>query len=120
MIAAPPEVSIDPGLEDLTRSGLTPAQAYQAQFYASTPMNRNSVSSQSSSHSHSHSGQLHEYERPPVARPQGPRDPPVPRLGLQGVDGRFDVEFSGDSSPPSNPSTEEGDTGRSSEFRPNV
>ncbi|GJJ10951.1 hypothetical protein Clacol_005180 [Clathrus columnatus] len=37
IIAPLPEVPVDPGLEHLTRQGLTPAQAYQAQIYQNAP-----------------------------------------------------------------------------------
>ncbi|PBK72403.1 CNH-domain-containing protein [Armillaria solidipes] len=65
-----PEEPPDPNLDALTRSGLTPAQAYQAQVYLNGPQR---------------------YQPPPM--PQS-RTPDPPRLGIPVDNSRLNVDFS--------------------------
>ncbi|KAK0488995.1 hypothetical protein IW261DRAFT_1557493 [Armillaria novae-zelandiae] len=65
-----PEEPPDPNLDVLTRSGLTPAQAYQAQVYLNGPQR---------------------YQPPPM--PQS-RTPDPPRLGIPVDSSRLNVDFS--------------------------
>ena len=68
---SPQETVENPSLEALVRSGMTPAQAYQAQVYQQSP-----------------TGQLRERRSM-----YGPRDPHVPRLDLEPPDTRLDLDF---------------------------
>ncbi|CDO69776.1 hypothetical protein BN946_scf184766.g21 [Trametes cinnabarina] len=107
IIAPLPEEPPDPGLEELTAKGLTPAQAYQVQVYRNNPTGNQPPNSLPSS--------------PPA--PRGPRplstptqqttSPELPRIGvnIDTDDGRLGIDFSGGNgdsgSPPSEPGTEE-------------
>lgn len=82
MIAPPPEEPPDLSLEALTRAGLTPAQAYQAQVYANGPKG----------------GQ----QQSPTRHPQ------MPVLGvIETDDGRLGIEFVTEAGTPSDMGTEE-------------
>ncbi|KAH8093213.1 CNH-domain-containing protein [Cristinia sonorae] len=80
-----PEEPPDPGLEALQRSGLTPAQALQVQFYNSQP------NGQSSTQGHSTTHQQNNHERRSL-----PAGGDLPRLGLNidTTNGRLDIDFS--------------------------
>ncbi|PCH36385.1 CNH-domain-containing protein [Wolfiporia cocos MD-104 SS10] len=81
VIAPQPEQPLDPSLEALTRAGLTPAQAYQAQVYMNSPM---------------------------AHYPPQPPPPDLPRLGvsLETDDGRLGLDFGANNGTPSEASTE--------------
>ena len=80
VIAPTPEEPVDPSLEALTKQGLTPAQAYQAQIYMKTPM-----------------GQSHsKLESRPEDRRSAPNGLPQIPLDLLPDDGKLDIDFLGD------------------------
>ncbi|KAI0773286.1 CNH domain-containing protein [Trametes elegans] len=128
VIAPLPEEPPDAGLEELTRAGLTPAQAYQAQVYMNSPMGHQASRPPPAVSAH--------YPTPgsPTAAPShGPRGPRplstqstqsnqslpagLPRIGvnIETDDGKLGLDFSsngdgnggGGSTPPSEPGTEE-------------
>lgn len=88
IISPQPDEPPDPGLEALTRTGLTPAQAYQAQVYLNSP----SGPQVDSNRLPPHAGPSYQYQN------GGPsRIPDPPRLSVPiEEDGRFDVDFGGD------------------------
>ena len=88
VIAPPPEEPPDASLEALTRAGLTPAQAYQAQVYANGPMG----------------GQ----QQPPSRQLQpAPHDVPVLGVNIETDDGRLGIDFVTEAATPSDLGTEE-------------
>ncbi|KAI0042292.1 CNH-domain-containing protein [Auriscalpium vulgare] len=94
IIAAPPDLSPDTSLESFTRDGLTPAQAYQAQVYLSSPMGQQNVQP----------GRPHEYDNGPPRYQNGASGHPsngVPRLGvnIDADNGRLGIDFAEGSSP---------------------
>ena len=89
VIAPYPQEPPDPSLEALTRSGMTPAQAYQAQVYSNRPPHAPAVQSQLS-HRPSSSSPENKF---PISSP----DPKIPQLDFQPTGGRLDIEF-GDNS----------------------
>ncbi|OJT06723.1 Rho1 guanine nucleotide exchange factor 1 [Trametes pubescens] len=120
VIAPLPEEPPDAALEELTRAGLTPAQAYQAQVYMNSPLGQQASRTQ---------GNL-TLDRPvpaspTTAQPNGPRGPrplstqtsqsvppDLPRIGLNidAGNGDLGIDFSGNgdgSTPPSDPGTED-------------
>ncbi|CAL1714128.1 unnamed protein product [Somion occarium] len=83
-----PEEPPDPGLEALQRTGLTPAQAYQAQIYMNNPMHQQASSSQ----------YVPTLNSTPERRslPVQSSDPTLPRLGVNiDTDGKLDIDFDG-------------------------
>ncbi|GBE89631.1 Rho1 guanine nucleotide exchange factor 1 [Sparassis crispa] len=102
VIAPQPEEPADAGLEALVQSGLTPAQAYQAQVYLTSPM-----------------GQQNNRQRPnntaTDSRAQLPLQPShspaasLPKLGvnIETDDGRLGIDFGGESSTPSDQGAED-------------
>ncbi|KAF7795014.1 hypothetical protein EIP86_006158 [Pleurotus ostreatoroseus] len=96
IIAPLPEEPPDPSLEALTRQGLTPAQAYQAQVY----MNRPAMGHSAPDMQHPH----HHQPQPPRVsnaseRHSAPSD--LPRLGvsIESDDGRLGIDFLGNGTP---------------------
>ncbi|KAH9951057.1 CNH-domain-containing protein [Amylocystis lapponica] len=101
VIAPQPEEPPDAGLEALTRAGLTPAQAYQAQVYLSSPMGPRARTHKASS------GDFRSL--PPSAPLSVSSSADLPRLGmnLDADDGRLGLDFTAGSSTPSDPGTGE-------------
>lgn len=96
VIAPLPEEPSDPSLEALTRAGLTPAQAYQAQVY----MNRPALD-----HSTPEGQRSHQYPQPPRVpnaseRHSAPSDlPHLVGVSLESDDGRLGIDFMGNPTP---------------------
>ncbi len=88
IIAPAPEEPPDPSLEALTRAGLTPAQAYQAQVYMNRPMGQST--SQSSPQ---------QFPRPSVDRQPPPNNLPQLGLNIDTDDGKLGIDFLGGGTP---------------------
>ncbi|KAI0954580.1 hypothetical protein AcW1_006427 [Taiwanofungus camphoratus] len=98
VIAPQPEEPLDASLEALTRAGLTPAQAYQAQVYMNSPM-----------------GQHNSWPRPnlpttstqPLAAEPAPGELPKLGVNIETDEGKLGIDFGVDSNTPSDQGTEE-------------
>lgn len=92
IISPLPEEPPDPGLEALTTTGLTPAQAYQAQVYLNSPAGPQGDRSQ-------YPPPADRNSHPQVQQNGGPsRAPDAPIIGLafDQDDGRLGLDFGGD------------------------
>ncbi|KAI0664258.1 CNH domain-containing protein [Cubamyces menziesii] len=124
VIAPLPEEPPDASLEELTRQGLTPAQAYQAQVYMNSPMGQQQATrTQSNLNPNPNQPSPASPPAPSINGPRGPRplstptshtvSAELPRIGvnIETDDGRLGLDFlsgNGESStPPSEPATEE-------------
>lgn len=88
VIAPQPEEPPDASLEALTRAGLTPAQAYQAQVYMNSP-----------------AGQRH-------SQPSQPANVPLLGINIDTDDGRLGIDFGGNAGPPSEQGAEDSSSDR--------
>ncbi|KII85858.1 hypothetical protein PLICRDRAFT_56335 [Plicaturopsis crispa FD-325 SS-3] len=104
IIAPQPEEPPDAGLEALTRAGMTPAQAYQAQVYLNSPAGQQAEWS-----NRSRPVDAPQASSPSRAQYQAiPQHADIPRLGvnLEHDDGRLGLDFGGSS--PSDQGTDDG------------
>ena len=88
----PPQETADPNIEAMVRSGMTPAQAYQAQVYSDAPVTRGSpglTPGKPVSPSPSESRPHHGVQNPAPA--SGSKQVPV--LGFEPPDTRLDLDF---------------------------
>lgn len=90
VIAPYPQEPVDPSLEALTRTGMTPAQAYQAQVYSNQPQHAPQVQSQASLRPLSSVSDNIAHVSSPELR--------IPQLDFEPTDGRLDLDFVGGSS----------------------
>ncbi|KAI0060701.1 CNH-domain-containing protein [Artomyces pyxidatus] len=98
VLVAQPEESPDASLESLTRAGLTPAQAYQAQVYLNSPLGQQNAWATRAN------GSTFDYDKDPRYHNGGPSYPHpgnVPRLGvnIDADNGRLGLDFGEGSSP---------------------
>ncbi len=89
LVSPPPIEPPDPNLESLTRAGMTPAQAYQAQVYSRNPNGQHPSAMDDPNHDFRSVS-----SSPPQHRPQSYADNhQPPKLGIQPPDPRIDIDF---------------------------
>lgn len=91
VIVPQPQEPPDPSLEPLTRAGMTPAQAYQAQVYQNNPAGQHTIAS------HEDLDPYPERTRPVSSSSQhGARAQHAPQLGFDPPYTRLDLDFLGE------------------------